>query len=199
MHTALATAASSESSGTDAPHRSLRDDGDPGQREQCADDRHGPQALLTLAHRQQQRRQRDQGQEGLAEPGMQPDQGVVGQGEGGAEVQGAVHQGTGQRPTMRKRQPPHGHDRQQQGGGQAEPETGTPQGGKLAVAEPDRDPIAASQHSAGQEAGQHHALPIAGHGPTICWAIAIPPSQAEPAWQWSREPIWVLTANTGST
>jgi hypothetical protein len=93
MHTALATRRQQRGQWDRRPHRSLGDDGDPGQREQGADDRHGPQALLTLAHRQQQHDQWDQGQQGLAESGMQPDQGIVGQGERGPEVQGTVQQG----------------------------------------------------------------------------------------------------------
>jgi hypothetical protein len=59
-------------------------------------------------------------------PRVQPDQGVVGQGEGGTEIQRVGQQRTGQRPPTRERQAQHRHDHQQQGCGQGEPEAGTP-------------------------------------------------------------------------
>jgi hypothetical protein len=112
---------------------------------------------------------------------VQPDQGVVGKGEGGAEVQRAVQQRTGQGPPTRERQSQHRHDHQQQGGGQGEPEAGAPQGRKLAVAEPDGDPVAAGEQGAGDEAGERHPLAVASHRPTLRWAIAIPNTSTKPS------------------
>jgi hypothetical protein len=62
-------------------------------------------------------------------------------------MQGAdVHAGQDEQPT------------QQQRAGQGEAEAGAPQGSKLAVAEPDGDPVAAGEQDPSDEAGERHPL-----------------------------------------
>jgi hypothetical protein len=130
------------------PQRHARHDGDPGDGQEGSRDCRQVQTFLALDHGQQQRHQRHQREQGLGESSVQPDERVVGEGEGGAEVEQAVEERTGQGPSARGLQVEHGHGRPKEGCGEREPQAGAPQRRKLAVAEPDTDGIAAASTAA---------------------------------------------------
>jgi hypothetical protein len=168
MHNALPTAASRDSGGTDSPDDACEIRATPRERQEGPGHGRGAQVFLTVGHGEQQRRQRHQRQQRLAEPGVYPDECVVGKGKRGAEVERAVHQRAGQRPAARQRLPQHHHGRHQHGRGEREPQARSPQRVELTVAEPDPDRVPTGQDGNGDEAGERDPRAVDGHERAAC-------------------------------
>jgi len=119
--------------------------------EQRSDDSPKAQALLALRNGEQQRRQGHESEERLSEPGVDPDEGVVGEREGSAEDERPVEQHADERSPARTRQPEDGHHTREEPRREHEANACAPERVELTVAEPDADRVSACEHCAGDE------------------------------------------------
>jgi hypothetical protein len=108
----------------------------------------------------------------LAEPGVDPDERIVGEREGAAELEDAVEERAGQRSPARQRQPQQRQQRDEQRGRQREAQARTPQRLELAVAEPDPDRVAAREDGARHERRERHPLTV---GPLTVGPLTVGP------------------------
>ena len=148
----------------------------PSHRQQRARDGRGAQALLPLEHGEEQGRERDEGEHGLAEPCMQVDERVVREAECAAEDHEPVEQGAEQRAPARELEPHDCHHRGEQRGREHETQRRAPQRIELPVAEANAHRIAPGEHGLGDERRECDALALEltqpGQPGSRTWAVS---------------------------
>ena len=159
-----ASTASNESAGKDSRPEDAGDHSDTCEGEQRACDRGEAHALLALERGEQERRQRDERQDRLAEARVDAVERVVGEAERAAEDQRAVEARAQQRATTRQREPQQCDHRAEEAAREQEAKPGAPERIELAVADPHADGVPSREHRTDDEGCERPAVAVAAHG-----------------------------------
>jgi hypothetical protein len=122
---------------------------------------------LALEHGEEERCERDDREERLAQAGVDVHQPVVGEREGPADREDSVEDRSSQRTSARRRQTQDRHQRRKQRRGEREAQARSPERVELAVAEPDRHRVPSGEYRHRDESGERRAVVGGVHGPTL--------------------------------